>query len=344
MAERQKRKEGPQGGAHQGPKRNKGGSGGRWSTPVQVARKAEQLDMGKAFAIGDQGVWVTFARGMNGKVMRELRDLCAEYGEKMYGIKPPSEAVGSAEGEGHGEEAAEDLDIEASIEKELEAMKQTQKKKDREAFTFVKPDMECVLFIKTTAPVDPVAFVRQVCLDARACGSPAERKLKYVNRLTPVSDTDRATEGGILKVARAVMEGTFKLNEPTDGEAQAEEQEREREKIKEGVDASPSFTYAIRPTLRNFNKIKRMDIINSIAAIVGPEHPVKLEEPDRVVLVELFQLFCGVSVVDGAEWERLKRYNVNELYRLAFEELGVSETDTTGAESRVKGRKTETTS
>lgn len=27
-------------------------------------------------------------------------------------------------------------------------------------------------------------------------------------------------------------------------------------------------------------------------------------------------MFCGISVVDGAEWESLKRYNMNELYRL----------------------------
>jgi hypothetical protein len=25
-------------------------------------------------------------------------------------------------------------------------------------------------------------------------------------------------------------------------------------------------------------------------------------------------MLCGVSVVDGAEWESLKRYNMNELY------------------------------
>lgn len=25
-------------------------------------------------------------------------------------------------------------------------------------------------------------------------------------------------------------------------------------------------------------------------------------------------MFCGISVVDGREWEALKRYNVNSLY------------------------------
>jgi tRNA acetyltransferase TAN1 len=54
-----------------------------------------------------------------------------------------------------------------------------------------------------------------------------------------------------------------------------------------------------------------------------------------------YQLFCGVSVVDGKEWESLKRYNVNELYRLAFQEKGINEKDATGTGSRVKGQKKE---
>lgn len=32
------------------------------------------------------------------------------------------------------------------------------------------------------------------------------------------------------------------------------------------------------------------------------------------------QLFCGISVVDGKEWEALKRYNVNALYGMSPEE------------------------
>jgi tRNA acetyltransferase TAN1 len=42
-------------------------------------------------------------------------------------------------------------------------------------------------------------------------------------------------------------------------------------------------------------------------------------------------MFCGMSVVDGVEWESLKRYNVNELYRMA------AENDITGTEPKAKG-------
>lgn len=238
MSEGQKRKERPQGGAQQGGvKRSKGGSGGKWKMPQYEAKKAEQVQMGTTLATGDQGIWVTFARGMNSKATWEFKDLCAEYGEKMYGIKP----FGEGDANAGTEEGEEELDIEASIQKELEALKQPPKKK-REVFSFVKTDLDCVFFVKTMAPVDPVAFVRQVCIDARACGSPTERKLKYVNRMTPVTDMDRATESGILKVARAVIGKKLKLKE-TDDEAEEvkdkdEAKGEETEEVKE-AEAAP---------------------------------------------------------------------------------------------------------
>lgn len=247
MTEAQKRKEGPPGGAQQGSfKKSKGGSGGKWRMPAHEARKAEWIEKGTALAVGDQGFWVTFARGMNTKAMREVQDLCAEYGEKMYGIKPPGEGEGDADGKDDGEE--EELDIEASIEKELEALKQPPKKKERGVFSFVKADLECIFFVKTLPPIDPVAFVRQVCLDARACSAPADRKLKYINRLTPVSGTERATESGILKVVRAVAGKELRLKEDKEkthaGEDEKDKDDRKEEANEEaqGQESGPHHT------------------------------------------------------------------------------------------------------
>lgn len=32
------------------------------------------------------------------------------------------------------------------------------------------------------------------------------------------------------------------------------------------------------------------------------------------------KLFCGISVVDGKQWEELKRYNMNGLYGMTVEQ------------------------
>jgi tRNA acetyltransferase TAN1 len=97
--------------------------------------------------------------------------------------------------------------------------------------------------------------------------------------------------------------------------------------------------YAIRPTVRGNNKFNRDSVIKTIADVVGPEHPVDLKNYDLIILVHLIQvsyLICrrarqiilcfiplikmnldqnvvGISVA-GSDYDKLKRYNLAELY------------------------------
>lgn len=54
----------------------KGGTAGRWQTPFQKARHAEKAELGRTLEVNDAGIWVTYARGMKGKAMREFKALC----------------------------------------------------------------------------------------------------------------------------------------------------------------------------------------------------------------------------------------------------------------------------
>lgn len=57
----------------------KGGKGGgRWKTPFQQAKAGIKIEMGKTMEVGDAGIWVTFARGMRSKAMREFTELCEQ--------------------------------------------------------------------------------------------------------------------------------------------------------------------------------------------------------------------------------------------------------------------------
>lgn len=38
----------------------------------------ERMAMGRSLEVGDQGIWVTYARGMKSKAIRELNELCEE--------------------------------------------------------------------------------------------------------------------------------------------------------------------------------------------------------------------------------------------------------------------------
>lgn len=134
----------------------------------------------------------------------------------MYGITPPKEAA-AVEGDG-GEEGEEgEEDIEASIKKELEGYKAPKSDAAREkwAFSIVPVVMDCVLFVKTRAPVQPVEFCRRICEDAKACTNLMERKTRYVNRLTPVTAMNKASEKGIDRAAREALAHWFTLNKAT---------------------------------------------------------------------------------------------------------------------------------
>lgn len=137
----------------------------------------------------------------------------------MYGISRPQEGADVSDDEDDG------LDIEASIKKELEGYKapEAQRKADaaKRVFVTVRVAIDCVFFVKTRSPVQPVELCRRMCEDARACANPMERKTKYINRLTPVISMERASEKGIERAARQALSPWFKLQGPAEGQESA---------------------------------------------------------------------------------------------------------------------------
>ncbi|QPC72944.1 hypothetical protein HYE68_003696 [Fusarium pseudograminearum] len=302
-----KRKQGP-GGNGQPFKKSKGGASGKWQTAHQKAKKSEQMELGRTLEVEDAGIWVTYARGMRGKAIREFKAVCDEYGESLFGVQAPKE-------DGEGDDVGDGGDIEASIEKELASLSQP-KPKTKQTFTAIGTGLDCVFFMKTVKPIEPLQLIAKICQDAKDCPDPMQRKTKYINRLTPVFDTDKATDKGIERVARTVMGPHFELKKESGEDAPTAEAVSSNEE----TDGSAACTFAIRYNIRNHTAFESSDVIKKIADLVNPKHKVNLSNPDKVVLVEIFQTFCGVSVVDGKESEELKRYNLNELYKVALDD------------------------
>ncbi|KAF6826630.1 tRNA acetyltransferase TAN1 [Colletotrichum musicola] len=293
-------------------KRSKGGRGaGSWQTTHQKAKVLNLQDRDALLDVGDQGIWVTFARGMDGKAISEFGLLCDEYGKTLYGLVPPGEDVDSEEETG---------DIEASIEKELDGMRPAKAKGPKRSFKAIRAGIECVFFMKTRPPVDPVELCRRICQDASACGDPKERKTKYINRLTPVSILDKASENGVIRAARKALAPYFDLvpDDATHGE-KAEVKEDGQSKAAQAQATSPTDTniqqYAIRPSIRSNSSVDRDSLIKQIASVISARHKVNLGSPDRVILVDIFQSYCCMSVIEGNDWDGLKKLNVNELYK-----------------------------
>ncbi|OAA54500.1 thump domain containing protein [Niveomyces insectorum RCEF 264] len=388
-ADLNKRKAPPSEGASNA-KRKKGGTYGRWKTPHQAQVKALHLPRGSVEP-GDVGLWVTCARGMEGKAARELQMLFDEYAEKMYGIQPVKDAwttpaAAPAKGNSSGTKADgvvnddddndDDDDIEASVQREIAALRagtthanavpsspssSSAADQRRRVFTPLRLNLECLLFTKTRPPVDPVALAHRICEDAaRDAAAAADNKdddnknngngngdvytsrgpvtrmaSRYLNRLTPITASARATDKGIVDLARQVLTPYFTLK-PEDssgtsghdgdgdgaqaGSATADAAARTTDAVVEPAHAAadkPAYSFAIRISIRHHQTLKRGDVIERVAALIdGERHKVNLDRPDKVILVDIFKFACGMSVVDGDWAGDLKKYNLSEIYNI----------------------------
>lgn len=118
----------------------------------------------------------------------------------MYGIKP----------EGPADVADDEDDIEASIKKEVEGMKPAARPKDA-TFEPMRMDLDCVGFVRTRSPVDPVELVHRICKDASEITDKTQRRSRFINRFTPVTLTVKANETGVEEVAKKILSSHFQL-------------------------------------------------------------------------------------------------------------------------------------
>ncbi len=120
----------------------------------------------------------------------------------MHGIKSDAVAEGDDE---------EPEDIEAAIKKEVAAINARKEAAADQVIQAAKMDISCLLFVKTRPPIEPVEFVRRICVDAKTCSDISKRKSRYLNRFTPIVFSGKATEQGLLEVAQSVLAPYFDL-------------------------------------------------------------------------------------------------------------------------------------
>ncbi|KAK8203896.1 THUMP domain-containing protein [Phyllosticta capitalensis] len=237
---------------------------------------------GGSIEAGDSGIWASCAMGREGKAVAELRDTFDQYCKKLYGVN----GDGTTEGSGDASDEEDGGDIEAEIKKEIEGIRKPTKEP---LFRSVRIETDCIMFFKTRSPIDPVEFVRRICEDAMAASAEQKAAGRFVKRLTPMTLMGKATENGLEEVAKQVLAPHFHGPE------------------------NAGKKFAIRPNVRNHKTMTRDTIIRTVAAAVGQGHSVDLKNYDLLILVDIYKNMCGISVV-GEEFERLKRFNLSEIY------------------------------
>jgi tRNA acetyltransferase TAN1 len=231
-----------------------GGSNSKRSKPWRVPKKGQANYAAPSIEPGDAGIWATCEMGKEGKCTAELKDLFEQYAAKLYGGAEVQVETAS-------DDDAE-VDIEAEIEKEVRGIKSKSTKKET-LFQPVRVDIQCVLFFKTRKPIEPVEFVHRICQDAL---EGATKRHRWVKRLTPMTMMGKATVEGLEKVAQSVLQPVFH------------------------AEGTPARKFAIRPTRRNHNIMKRDEIIRQIASVVGAGHSVDLKNYDYLILVDVYRV------------------------------------------------------
>lgn len=137
-----------------------------------------------------------------------------------------------------------------------------------------------VVFFKTRAPVEPATFVHRILADATE--DPRRKRTRYTKRLSPMTVTGRASEEGLAKVAEEVLAPHFHQ------EPHVSRKVRSSHSLETVSSSTHIRQFAIRPTLRNHNVLKRDALIQQVAAAVGHGHKVDLKNYDLLILVEVY--------------------------------------------------------
>ncbi len=71
-------------------------------------------------------------------------------------------------------------------------------------------------------------------------------------------------------------------------------------------------TFMVATKRRNNQEFDKDAVVRRIVELVGPRHTVSLANPRRVVVVEVIQALCGLSVVDGHEHGEFVEFNLRK--------------------------------
>ena len=258
----------------------RGKQGAKWHAH-KVGKNGQIPVSASGLFSGDAGIFVTCDKGQEGKCLREANDLLSQYVDaKDEGDRSNATTDTIAK-----ESKEDDLDVESSIQKELDSIKSSAAQ-PHAPLSFVKLDIPCVSFVKTAPGIDPVSLVHAVCKDAQA--KPDQKRSRFIKRMTPVTMLRKILPDGLEHVCVSVLKPHFHSG------------------------GSPR-KFAIRPTMRNNDKLHRDEVIQTVAKAVGPPHTVDLKHYDLLILVDVYRNICGMSVV-GSDFEELKKFNLAELY------------------------------
>ncbi|KAI9230474.1 MAG: hypothetical protein DHS80DRAFT_21272 [Piptocephalis tieghemiana] len=235
-----------------------------------------------AFALepGLRGFSITCTRGKERQSVKECLDLLTRY---IYLEYPDLDPETSAPSPSQTEEPVES--IEDQVAKEVEEIKEQGKKESQKLLVSLSTCTDCLIFLRTLPSIDPNRVLARLLPDLCRTRSSSTR---FTLRIIPIIGSSYANPGDMEALGKTLLPPIF---HPTSG-------------------PTPS-SFAVIPSMRNNDKVDRMALIHSLAAIVGKDIPANLSKPDQVVVAEVLKSICLMGVLPN--YYRYRKYNIRAL-------------------------------
>uniref|UniRef100_K3X3L8 THUMP domain-containing protein n=1 Tax=Globisporangium ultimum (strain ATCC 200006 / CBS 805.95 / DAOM BR144) TaxID=431595 RepID=K3X3L8_GLOUD len=280
----------------------------QWKSDGQDANKRYKGALSSAAsAKGSGGVLVTCDKTKERQSVRDALNILNEAADKFF----PST---KQEADGGNDEDDEDDDNDASatattvqqkLQDEINALKSDAKKRKTGRFTALDTGVKGVILIQILdKEISAIALITKIFEEVEATKEFASR---FINRMIPLEKLGHAAKDDILELAKPMVEAHLK-----------EFQEEQKKLHGDDAEIVP-LEYAVEIKRRNCTHLNSMEVINGLAALVGPEQKVNLTAPKSIILVEVFRNYhiivmqstCGVSVV--TKFHEYKKYNVRSI-------------------------------
>ncbi|TYZ60182.1 hypothetical protein PybrP1_012091 [[Pythium] brassicae (nom. inval.)] len=247
-----------------------------------------------AAAKGSGGVLVTCDKTKERQSVRDTLDVLNDAADKFFPATEMARLAGDAEETDSGATAAASSaadTVQKKLQDEINALRADAKKRKTGRFTALDTGVKGVILIQILDPeISARALVLRIFAEVEASKEFASR---FISRLIPLEKIGHAARDDIRELARPMIAAQLAAHRSV-----------------HGADAPP-LEYAVDIKRRNCTHIKSMEVINDLAAVVGPEQKVNLTAPEVVILVEVFRNTCGVSVVTN--FHEYKKFNVRSI-------------------------------
>ncbi|CDO91707.1 unnamed protein product [Kluyveromyces dobzhanskii CBS 2104] len=253
------------------------------------------------------GIYISCTRTKEKAAASEILSILEEKVEEYYAdelnvmnassLEEPDSAD-STTGENSSQGPKKELSIEEEVQQELEELKSHKStlvdtKRNKPILEQIDLQAECLVFIKTRKPIVPEKFVHRIIKDL-ADPNDLKKRTRFVQKLTPVTDSSHASMEELAKLCERVLPQHFH------------------------EEGSEPVKFAVEINKRNFNTMDKMEMIKYIAGFVGKQgslnHTVDLKNYDKLVLLQCFKNNIGMCVVNKDYRTDYKKYNVQEIF------------------------------